>query len=119
LTAWRAPLSRPTVDIDLMGRTSNELDYIRVIIDQLCNMETAADGVQFDPSSISAQDENRSNKGRTPDGLQWAVFDVKKEFWFKEPRMRAKVFGGIAISGIPESTKESYRGIFGRRSRLS
>jgi hypothetical protein len=53
LTAWRAPLSRPTVDIDLMGRTSNELDHIRVIIDQLCNMEAEADGVQFDASSIS------------------------------------------------------------------
>jgi len=53
LTAWRAPLSRPTVDIDLMGRTSNELDHIRVIIDQLCNMEAEPDGVQFDASSIS------------------------------------------------------------------
>jgi len=53
LTAWRAPLSRPTVDIDLMGRTSNELDHIRAIIDQLCNMEAEADGVQFDASSIS------------------------------------------------------------------
>jgi hypothetical protein len=53
LTAWRAPLSRPTVDIDLMGRTSNELDHIRAIIDQLCNLEAEADGVQFDASSIS------------------------------------------------------------------
>jgi len=26
LTAWRAPQSRPTMDIDLAGRTSNELD---------------------------------------------------------------------------------------------
>jgi len=28
LTAWRAPLTRPTMDIDLAGRTSNELDHI-------------------------------------------------------------------------------------------
>ncbi len=28
LTAWRAPVSRPTIDIDLAGRTSNELDHI-------------------------------------------------------------------------------------------
>src|SRR5437016_12029529 len=54
LTAWRAPWSRPTVDIDLMEQTSNELDHIRVIIDQLCNMESEADGIQFDSSSISA-----------------------------------------------------------------
>jgi hypothetical protein len=29
LTAWRAPLSRATMDIDLLGRTSNELENPR------------------------------------------------------------------------------------------
>ncbi len=53
LTAWRAPLSRPTVDIDLMGRTSNELDNIRLIVTELCNTETEADGVQFEADSVS------------------------------------------------------------------
>ena len=27
LTAWQAPVSRPTMDIDLAGRTSNELEW--------------------------------------------------------------------------------------------
>ena len=31
LTTWRAPLSRATMDIDPLGRTSNELEYIRVL----------------------------------------------------------------------------------------
>jgi hypothetical protein len=53
LTAWRAPLSRPTVDIDLMGRTSNELDNIRLIVTNLCKTETEADGVQFEADSVS------------------------------------------------------------------
>ena len=53
LTAWRAPLSRPTVDIDLMGRTSNELDNIRLIVTELCNAKTEADGVQFEADSVS------------------------------------------------------------------
>lgn len=53
LTAWRAPLSRPTVDIDLMGRTSNDLDNIRLIVNELCNTETEADGVQFEANSVS------------------------------------------------------------------
>ena len=26
LTAWKAPISRPTMDIDLMGRTDNDVD---------------------------------------------------------------------------------------------
>ena len=32
LTAWRAPLSRPTMDIDLAGRTSNELNQIAELV---------------------------------------------------------------------------------------
>jgi len=32
LTAWRARISRPTIDIDLAGRTSNELDHIAELV---------------------------------------------------------------------------------------
>jgi hypothetical protein len=52
LTAWRAPLSRPTMDIDLMGRTSNELAHIESIAREVCAIEPEADGVQFVPDSI-------------------------------------------------------------------
>jgi predicted nucleotidyltransferase component of viral defense system len=52
LTAWRAPLSRATMDIDLLGRTSNELEHIRVLINEVCELEPEPDGVQFDPKSI-------------------------------------------------------------------
>lgn len=31
LTAWQCPLSRATRDIDLLGRTSNELAHIRAL----------------------------------------------------------------------------------------
>lgn len=52
LTAWRAPLSRSTMDIDLLGRTSNELEHIRVLFAQLCDVEAAADGIAFDSKSV-------------------------------------------------------------------
>ena len=32
LTAWRAPLSRSTMDIDLLGRMSNKLAHIHVLL---------------------------------------------------------------------------------------
>jgi len=32
LTAWRAPLSRPTMDIDLAGQTGNRLAHIRAVV---------------------------------------------------------------------------------------
>jgi predicted nucleotidyltransferase component of viral defense system len=53
LTAWRAPLSRPTVDIDLMGRTSNKLADIRLIIERLCITQAEADGIQFEVNAVN------------------------------------------------------------------
>jgi hypothetical protein len=52
LTAWRAPLSRPTMDIDLAGRSSNELDHIRSLVGEVCVVTTEPDGIEFNPASI-------------------------------------------------------------------
>ena len=43
LTAWQAPLSRPTMDIDLAGMTSNELDHISEVVRSVCNVRTEPD----------------------------------------------------------------------------
>lgn len=52
LSAWRTPISRSTMDIDLLGRTENELDHIRSIVAEMCDIETEADGIQFDAKSV-------------------------------------------------------------------
>jgi len=52
MTAWRAPLARSTMDIDLLGRTSNELEHIRTLIAQVCEAESEADGIEFDTKSL-------------------------------------------------------------------
>jgi hypothetical protein len=52
LTAWRAPLSRPTMDIDLAGRTNNQLDHIREIVGVVCEIAVDPDGIEFDRASI-------------------------------------------------------------------
>ena len=54
LTAWRAPLSRPTMDIDFAGKTSNDLDHIRKVIAEVCDERVEDDGIEFVSSSISA-----------------------------------------------------------------
>ena len=53
LTAWRAPLTRPTIDIDLAGRTSNELDHIHWLVGEVCGVATEPDGIDFDRSSLA------------------------------------------------------------------
>lgn len=52
LTAWRAPVSRPTIDIDLAGRTSNEPDHITELVGAVCDVVTEPDGIEFNRASI-------------------------------------------------------------------
>lgn len=46
LTAWQAPITRSTMDIDLLGQTSNELTHIRSLARELCEIESEADGIE-------------------------------------------------------------------------
>src|SRR5439155_10181000 len=54
LTAWQAPRSRSTMDIDLLGRTRNELGHIRSLIAQVCEIDSEPDGIEFDAKSVKA-----------------------------------------------------------------
>ena len=52
MTAWRAPQARPTVDIDLAGRLSNDPGHIKTIIQEICSIEVVPDGIHFDPATV-------------------------------------------------------------------
>ncbi len=55
LKAWtRQTLTRPTMDIDLLGRVSNEIEHLEEIVRQCCLIEVE-DGVIFDPQTISSE----------------------------------------------------------------
>jgi hypothetical protein len=51
-TAWRAPQSRPTMDIDLLGRTDRNVDAIVSIVREVSDEVVGADGLDFDSSSV-------------------------------------------------------------------
>jgi hypothetical protein len=55
LTAWRSPESRPTKDIDLEGRTSNDPEEIMAMIREICGANPGDDGIHFDPASVVAE----------------------------------------------------------------
>ena len=54
LTAWRAPQSRPTMDIDLEGRVNNRLDHIKEVVATVCEVDVDPDGIAFNRTSIEA-----------------------------------------------------------------
>ncbi len=55
LTAWQAPISRPTMDIDLLGRTDNAVDTIVTLIREISQAAGTDDGVLFDPASLAGE----------------------------------------------------------------
>ncbi len=55
LRAWRSPEFRPTMDIDMLGKTSNDETSIVAQIQDILAVEVEADGLVFHPSSIQAE----------------------------------------------------------------
>jgi predicted nucleotidyltransferase component of viral defense system len=55
LRVWRSPQSRPTMDIDLLGRTSNAQADIVSQVKAILSTEVEPDGITFDATSIQAE----------------------------------------------------------------
>ena len=55
LTVWEAPLSRSTMDIDLLGQIDNSIETIVAVTKDICVQEVEPDGITFDPTSIKGE----------------------------------------------------------------
>lgn len=54
LPVWSESTSRPTMDIDFLGRIDNNLDVIASAAKDICNVSVVPDGMSFDASSVAA-----------------------------------------------------------------
>lgn len=54
LSAWSGSMSRPTMDIDLLGRIENDPATIAAVIKEACKMVVVEDGMTFDPETVTA-----------------------------------------------------------------
>ncbi len=55
LRVWQSPEVRPTMDIDMLGKTSNEIDSIVEQVKDIISVEAEPDGLVFDLDSIKAE----------------------------------------------------------------
>lgn len=55
LTAWRAPVTRPTMDIDLLGRTSNDVDAVVQLMNEVSQTAVPNDGLFFNNQSFAGE----------------------------------------------------------------
>jgi len=51
---WSGSTSRPTMDIDLLGKIDNSLEKIEAVMKAACDMEVEEDGMIFDRHTVSA-----------------------------------------------------------------
>ena len=55
LLAWRAPLSRPTKDIDVLAALDNDVQVVENVVRDVCVEAVEPDGMIFDPASVSGK----------------------------------------------------------------
>ena len=55
LRVWRSPEVRPTMDIDMLGRTSRVEADIALQIQDILTVDVETDGLAFDPASIQTE----------------------------------------------------------------
>ncbi|MCE9528181.1 MAG: nucleotidyl transferase AbiEii/AbiGii toxin family protein [Planctomycetales bacterium] len=52
---WKTPATRPTRDIDFLGRLKNDMEYIRSVIADVCLAQVDDDGLRFDPATVATE----------------------------------------------------------------
>ncbi|MBI2435752.1 MAG: nucleotidyl transferase AbiEii/AbiGii toxin family protein, partial [Candidatus Hydrogenedentes bacterium] len=67
LSAWNMPMSRPTKDIDLLGKIGNNQETIVAAVKAICGQDVVADGLTFDAKSVTA---TRITEGAEYKGLR-------------------------------------------------
>jgi hypothetical protein len=100
LTAWRAPLSRPTMDIDLAGRTSNELDHIAELVSAVCEVAAEPDGIEFNRASIEV---SRVKAGADYEGVR-----VRFHATLAKARIPMRIDIGFGDVMVPGPTEVEY-----------
>ena len=53
-SAWTGSMSRPTMDIDLLGKINNSLDMMVAVVKDTCEIEVESDGIVFHKDTVAA-----------------------------------------------------------------
>ena len=104
-SVWEPGLPRPTKDIDLLGRTKNDIDAIVRMMKDACAIEFNPDGLFFDPASVVGEriTENADYQG------------VRVYFWggLGKARISMQIDIGFGDIVFPAAKKIAYPAILG------
>ena len=97
LTAWQASLSRPTIDIDLAGRTGNDLEHIRSLFQRFCQLQVEPDGIEFDAATMEVD--------RIAEEAEYEGVRARFTGWLAKARIPMQIdvgFGDVVVPGPAE-----------------
>lgn len=101
LTVWKAPLLRPTMDIDLLGRTDNSIEAMVAIVKEVCSAAVdAEDGLMFDARTVSGE--------RIADAAEYEGVRVHFRATLGVARVPMQIDVGFGDIVIPSATRSNY-----------
>ena len=94
LQVWRSPEFRPTMDIDLLGRTSNVEDDLIAQVKDILAVTVEPDGLAFDPDSIRT--------GRITEGADYEGIRIRFSGTLGTARIHMQLDVGFGDAVYPE-----------------
>jgi len=96
LVAWQSPVTRPTRDIDLLGRMANTVDEVTDAIREVAAVPSPEDGLRFDPASAVGE--------RITEGAGYAGVRVRFAGYLGKARIPMQIDVGYGDAVVPEPT---------------
>ena len=100
LAAWKAPQARPTMDIDLAGRTGNSLEHIAEAMSAVCHQPSEGDGIEFLDKTIETT--------RIKEGAEYEGVRVRLEATLAKARIRLQIDIGFGDVIVPAPVSLEY-----------
>jgi len=97
LTAWDSPITRPTGDIDLLGRIENLPETVADAMRDICEIAAGEDGLRFDGENVSAK--------RIVEGASYAGVQVRFTGYLGAARIPMQIDVGFGDALVPEATE--------------
>lgn len=105
LHVWCLSSIRPTRDIDLLGRCSNEVESVSAIIRDVCTMPVDADGLTFDAESVRA--------ARIAEAAEYGGIRVEFAGALGSALIPMQIDIGLVIGSRPSPTRSSIQRCWG------
>ena len=100
LSVWKAPESRPTRDIDLLGYGENSVAILESTIRDACATEVEDDGLRFDASTVEG--------ARIKEDAEYEGVRIKFMGLLEKARIQMQIDVGFGDVVYPEATEAAY-----------